>query len=121
MQNKRGVEFKSPINSVDKEFIKLINFGDDPSLIDITKLGYDKNEFLVQNNSILYGNNINYIESMFMPTTTGKKNAYLDIKIKDMLETFILRNNDQSKEYKIQNTHIIAQLTGNAVSDDALP
>ena len=121
MENKRGVEFVSPLNSVDKEFIKLTNFGEDLSLIDVLKLGYDKNEFLVENNVILYPNTINYMETMFTPTSTGKKIGYVDIKIKDMLETFVLRDTDFAKEYKIQNTHIIAELMGNAMSDHALP
>lgn len=121
MENARGIEFIAPLNSVDKEFIKLTNFGEDLSLIDVIKLGYDKNEFLVENNVILFPNTINYVETMFTPTSTGKKIGFVDIKIKDMLETFVLRNTDYTKQYKTQNTHIIAELMGNAMSDHALP
>lgn len=121
MENVRGVEFTAPLNSVDREFIKLINFGDDLSLVDVTKLGYDKNEFLVESNPILFPNSENYIETMFTPTSTGKKIGYVDLKIKDMLETFVLRDTDQSKVFKIQNTHIIAEMMGTAMADHALP
>lgn len=121
MENKRGVEFTSALNSVSKNYIKLINFGDDLSLTEITKLGYDKNEFLIENNPILFPNSVNYIETMFTPTSTGKKIGYTDIKIRDMLETYILRDTDWGKTYKIQNTHIITEMSGTALSGDALP
>ncbi len=121
MENKRGVEFTSPLNAVDHDFLKFINFGDDLSLTEIQKLGYNKDEFLVENNVILYPNTESYIQTTFVPTSSGKKIGWLDVKIKDMIETFTLTNTDQSKSYKLQNTHIIAELLGTAYADHALP
>jgi len=73
MENTSGVSFKSALNSVDKDFIKLINFGDDQSLTSVTKLGSNKGQFLVESNPILYPNSTNYMEVLFAPTSTGKK------------------------------------------------
>jgi len=38
-----------------------------------------------------------------------------------MLETYTLIDSDSQKSYKIQNTNIIAELAGNALSAHALP
>jgi hypothetical protein len=45
MENIKGTEFVSPLFGSDVDYIELINFGDDISLLDITKLGYDQDEF----------------------------------------------------------------------------
>lgn len=73
MENVKGTNFTAPLNGADIDFIKLINFGDDISLLETTKLGYDQDEFLVANTKKLFPNSVNYIQNIFVPTSTGKK------------------------------------------------
>jgi hypothetical protein len=121
MENIKGTNFVSPLYGIDIDYIKLTNFGDDASLLDINKLGYDQDEFLIQNTQILYSNSVNYIENIFAPTSTGMKIGWYDFKIIDMLETFRLLDSDNEYVFKIQNAHILAESVGIALADHAVP
>jgi len=121
MENAKGTNFTSALNGSDIDYIKLTNFGDDFSLLQITKMGYDQDEFLIENIESLRPNTINYIENIFVPTSTGKKIGWLDFKIRDMLETYKLLDTDDEYVFKIQNSHILAEMVGISLAEHALP
>lgn len=121
MENVKGTSFISSLNGSDTDYIKLTNFGDDESLLEVTKLGSDQNEFLISNIDRLSPNTINYIENIFVPTSTGKKIGYLDFKIRDMLETYRLIDTNDEYVFKIQNSHILAEMIGVALTEHAMP
>jgi len=73
MENRKGTNYTSPLYGVAFDYIKLTNFGDDISLLEINKLGYDQDEFLIANIDTLYPKTTNYIETIFAPTATGNK------------------------------------------------
>jgi len=73
MENRKGTNHIAPLYGASYDYIKLTNFGDDISLLQTHKLGYDKDEFLISNTKMLYPNSTNYIETIFVPTSTGKK------------------------------------------------
>jgi hypothetical protein len=101
MENRKGTSFRAALNGSDVDFIKLINFGQDYCNIQITKLGYDKHQFLVHNTTKLYPETINYIENIFVPTSTGKKIGWLDIKLRDMLETYNLKGENYTEANEV--------------------
>ena len=121
MENAKGTNFVSALNGADIDYIKLTNFGDQESLLQISKLGYNQDEFLIENIEKLYPNTINYIENIFVPTSTGKKIGQIDFKIRDMLETFRLVDTDDQYVFKIQNSHILAEMVGISLAEHALP
>jgi hypothetical protein len=122
MENAKGTKFKAAVSGMDVEYIKLINFGDDKCNTDITKLGqYYNDNFKIANSAILLPNTVNYIENVFKPNTTGKKINYANFKLNDMLETFNLLSNENTYISKIQNSNIIAEMIGIALSENSLP
>jgi hypothetical protein len=122
MENIKGTKFTSTLTGSDVDYIKLINFGDDKCFTEISKLGgYNLNNFKINEKAKLLPNTVNYIENVFTPTSTGKKISWVDFKLNDMLETYNLLIDDETYIAKLQNSHIIAEMSGTALSESAVP